>query len=95
MYLDGLSGRTNNGILFFADDTSIYASHTTADIDQVQLSLQHDLDEIHKYGREWAITFNTTKTIQQTFSHKNQHTPPALTFGAPSYLFTTATLTLA
>ena len=81
MYLDGLSGRTKNDILFFADDTSLYASHTTADIDAVQLSLQHDLDEIYKYGREWAITFNTTKTIQQTFSHRHQHIPPALSFG--------------
>ena len=81
MYLDKLSGRTKNDILFFADDTSLYASHTTADIDTVQLSLQHDLDEIHKYGREWAITFNTSKTVQQTFSHRHQHTPPALTFG--------------
>ena len=81
MYLDGLSERTVNDIFFFADDTSLYASHTTADIDIVQLSLQHDLDEIYKYGQEWAITFNTKKTIQRTFSHRHQHTPPALTFG--------------
>ena len=65
---------------FLADDKSIYASHTTADIDAVQLSLQQDLNEIHKYGREWAITFNATKTIQQTFSHRHQYTPPKLTF---------------
>ena len=32
------------------------------------------------YGREWAITFNATKTIQQTFSHRHQYTPPKLTF---------------
>ena len=81
MYLDGLPRRTKNDILLFADDTSLYASHTTADFNETQLSLQRDLDEIYKYGREWAITFNTTKTIQQTFSHKQQHTPPALTFG--------------
>ena len=47
----------------------------------VQLSLQHDLDEIYKYGREWAITFTTSKTVQQTFSHRQQYTPPTLTFG--------------
>ena len=81
MYLNGLAERTKNDILLFADDTSLYASHTTEDFDDVQISLQHDLDEIFKYGREWAITFNTTKTIQQTFSHKTQYIPPALTFG--------------
>ena len=81
MYLDGLAGRTKNDILFFADDTSLYASHSTSDFDEIQSSLQHDLDEIYKYGREWAITFNTKKTVQQTFSRRQQHTPPMLTFG--------------
>ena len=81
IYLDGLSTRTTNDILFFADDTSLYASHTTTDLLTTQRSLQRDLDEIHKYGREWAISFNTTKTIQQTFSHKRENTPPTLTFG--------------
>ena len=81
IYLDGLSNRTQNDVLFFADDTSLYASHTTTDLRTTELSLQRDLDEIHKYGREWAITFNTTKTIQQTFSHKREHQKPKLTFG--------------
>ena len=81
IYLDGLSNRTKNDILFFADDTSLYASHTTTDLLMTQQKLQKDLDEIYKYGREWAITFNTTKTIQQTFSYKRDHPTPALTFG--------------
>ena len=81
IYLDGLSTRTKNDVLFFADDVSLYASHTTTDIASTQLSLQNDLDEIHRYGKEWLITFNTNKTVQQTFSYKQQHTPPTLTFG--------------
>ena len=81
IYLDGLSKRTKNDILFFADDTSLYAPHTTTDLHTAELSLQQDLDAIHQYGREWAITFNTTKTIQQTFSHKREHQSPKLTFG--------------
>ena len=81
MYLDGLSKRTTNDVLFFADDTSLYASHGTTDMLATQLSLQQDLDEIDKYGQEWAITFNSSKTIQQTFSHKANCQPPALNFG--------------
>ena len=81
LYLDGLSTRTKNDILFFADDTSLYASHGTTDMLTTQQTLQEDLDAIYDYGREWAITFNTTKTIQQTFSHKQDHIPPKLTFG--------------
>ena len=30
---------------------------------------------------QWAITFNATKTIQQTFTHNHKHQPPSLTFG--------------
>ena len=81
IYLNGLSDRTRNDILFFADDTSLYASHTPADLTETQHSLQQDLDEIHTYGREWAITFNTAKTIQQTFSHKRNPQAPSLRFG--------------
>ena len=81
IYLNDLSNRTQNDILFFADDTSLYASHTAATQLTTQHSLQNDLDEIHKYGEEWAITFNADKTIQQTFSHKRQNRPPTLDFG--------------
>ena len=76
IYLDGLSNRTKNDVLFFADDTSLYASHTTNDINVIERTLQDDLDEIQKYGREWAITFNAAKTVQQTFSRKHERTLP-------------------
>ena len=63
IYLNDLSNQTHNDVLFFADDTSLYASHNAHSLLTTQRSLQHDLDEIHKYVREWVITFNTTKTI--------------------------------
>ena len=63
-----------------ADDTSLYASHTATNLLTIQQTLQADLNEIHKYGREWAITFNATKTTQQTFSRKKHNHPPSLTF---------------
>ena len=81
IYLDGLSKRTQNDILFFADDTSLYSSHATNDLRTTERSLQLDLDEIYNYGQEWAITFNTAKTVQQTFSHKREHPIPTLNFG--------------
>ena len=62
-------------------DTSLYASHNVRSLLSTQHSLQKDLDEIHKYGREWAITFNAAKTIQPTFLNKSQNQPPILTFG--------------
>ena len=81
IYLNGLSKRTKNDITLFADDTTLYASHTSTDFDATQLSLQQDLDKIYKYGREWAITFNASKTIQQTLSRKQNYQSPKLKFG--------------
>ena len=39
------------------------------------------MNQIYQYGQQWSITFNATKTIQQTFSLKKDSQPPALTFG--------------
>ena len=81
IYLNGLSKWTQNNILFFADDTSLYATHKETDLEAAELSLQNDLEAINVYGQEWAITFNTAKTVQQTFSHKREYQSPSLTFG--------------
>ena len=80
IYLNKLSTKTKNDILFFADDTSLYSPHAT-DIQLTQTSLQDDLDVIYNYGKDWAITFNPAKTIQQTFSHQRTPQIPKLTFG--------------
>ena len=80
IYLDGLSTKTSNDTLFFADDTSLYASHNKDDLITTQISLQNDLDNIQEYSQEWKITFNCAKTIQQTFSLKNEPKTPLLGF---------------
>ena len=80
MYLNGLTKEVTNDILLYADDTSIHASHDKHDIDAVRQSLQQDLDIIYRYGKQWAITFNASKTMQQTFTRKTEHVPLALTF---------------
>ena len=81
LYLNSLCKQTTNEILCFADDTSIYAQHKTDTISSVQNSLQKDLDRIYSYGKKWLITFNATKTIQQTFSLKKGTVKPELKFG--------------
>ena len=81
MYLNGLTNKVTNNVLLYADDTSLYASHTRQDADTVRQSLQQDLNEICEYGKQWAITFNPSKTIQQFFTRKTNNDPPVLTFG--------------
>ena len=80
MYLHGLSNITDNETLFFADDSSLHAIHTANNVHEVERSLQLDLDRIRSYGNDWAITFNATKTTQQTFANK-QTIIPTVTVG--------------
>ena len=82
LYLNGLCDKTTNNMLFYADDCSLFSTYSQTDnFRDVQLTLQQDLDIIYHYGKTWAITFNATKTTQQTFSHRQQTNIPALTFG--------------
>ena len=70
LYLNKLADITTNDILLFADDTSLHKPHVKENPLETQQSLQKDLDKIQEYGNQWAITFNASKTIQQTFSRK-------------------------
>ena len=80
MYLNGLSNITKNEMLFFADDSSLHASHNHHNFQEVERSLQLDLNRIKHYGRDWLITFNATKTTQQTFTNKSVPKIPDLNF---------------
>ena len=81
-YLNGLSDKTTNDMLFYADDCSIFTDHSPTDnFHDIQSTLQQDLDIIHQYGKTWAITFNETKTKQQTFSRRLIPRTLKVTFG--------------
>ena len=80
LYLNGLADKTENTSLFYADDISLYSSYSAQNLDDIQKSLQRDLDLIEDYGRKWAITFSPTKTECQTFSNNKRLSLPVLTF---------------
>ena len=42
--------------------------------------LQSDLDKIVQFGKSWGITFNSQKTVQQTFFNKAGGQAPRLSF---------------
>ena len=80
LYLDGLTDRTENTALFYADDISLYASYPARNTTLAQASIQRDLKLIENYGKQWAITFSSTKTVSQTFSNNDRNTSLTLTF---------------
>ena len=80
IYLNDLSNLTENQILFFADDTSLYSSHPQNSLEHQQ-SLQRDLDVIKQFGDKWGIHFSPQKTQQQTFTTRQDTQTLQLTFG--------------
>ena len=80
IYLNDLDGETENELLFFADDTILFKSHLHG-LSEAERSLQRDIAKIEHFGDKWAITFNSSKTTQQTFTNKRILSPPTLTFG--------------
>ena len=80
MYLNGLGNITENEMLFFADDSSVFTNYKTGDIHGAEASLQRDLSKIHEYGSKWAITFNAKKTSLQTFTRRPAPLLPHLLF---------------
>ena len=89
MYLNGLSKVTSNQMLYFADDSSLHCSHTPENLNSKEAELQRDLDAIQDYGLKWAITFNTNKTAQQTFTNRREVTAPTLSFDGQQIPLTT------
>lgn len=60
----------------FADDTSLAA--TTSNIPDLEGILNHDLNEIDKWSKQWLVSFNPNKTEVLYFGNDN---PPVLEFG--------------
>lgn len=82
LYLNALSGKTQNEMLFFADDACLISSHNPENIQNMQQLLQNDITQIQTYGNDWLIKFNASKTIQQSFSYRNESEVPNLNFDA-------------
>ena len=83
IYLSDLSGMTENDVLYYADDSTLYTPHPHDSL-PYQQSLQRDLDTILRFGTDWAISFSGPKTIQQTFTTKQNMRAPQLSFDGQS-----------
>ena len=79
MYLNDIETVTTSPTLLFADDTAIFLAHEPNSREAV-LQLQSDLDKIVQFGKSWGITFNSQKTVQQTFFNKAGGQAPRLSF---------------
>ena len=95
IYLNDLADKTHNESLFYADDTSLYASYSRQptthptdgshnvshpDFNTASRTLQNDLNVISGFGAKWHITFNAAKTTQLTFTHTVHPRRPTLSF---------------
>jgi len=56
----------------FADDTSLAV--TSSDISETETLLNHDLNILNKWSKQWLVQFNPSKTEGMMFTLSNSNT---------------------
>lgn len=70
LYINDLpTAVTSSSIHLFADDTTIYFSHSDPEI--IQRSLQHDIDKVNNWFKANKLTINTNKTKSMLINHNH------------------------
>jgi len=57
----------------FADDTSLAV--TSSDISETETLLNHDLNILNSWSKQWLVQFNPSKTEGMMFTLSNSNTP--------------------
>ena len=70
LYINDIVDNIYNHIRLFADDTSLFAVIDN-NLDTVSQSLTDDLGKIDSWAKNWAVTFNPSKTETLTFTRRN------------------------
>ena len=76
IYTNDIVDQVQSNIRLYADDSSIYCKGK--DIDQINKTLNEDLDTISKWAKKWKILFNPQKTVSITFTNKHLNNVPNL-----------------
>ena len=71
IYINDISNSTSLNLLSFADDTTIY--HSDCDIDNLTLTLNHELKNIYNWLCANKLCLNVKKTQYCIFSPKNSN----------------------
>jgi hypothetical protein len=71
IYINDISNSTSLNLLSFADDTTIY--HSDCDIDNLTLTLKHELKNIYNWLCANKLCLNVKKTQYCIFSPKNSN----------------------
>ena len=71
IYINDISNSTSLNLLSFADDTTIY--HSVCDIDNLTLTLNHELKNIYNWLCANKLCLNVKKTQYCIFSPKNSN----------------------
>ncbi len=70
IYINDISDNVQCDSFLFADDTSIFKNVTNLDINSAANAINNDLNEIHKWSKQWLVSVNASKTIVMLFSKK-------------------------
>ncbi len=76
MYVNDIADNLLSIARLFADDTSL--SSSASNINDIEGIINHDLNEINIWSKQWLVDFNPLKTeaILFTFENKRSATEP-------------------
>ena len=78
LYVNDIAEQLLSLTRLYADDSSLFVS--ASNVRDVEGILNHDLDIICKWAKQWLINFNPNKTVAVLFSLLELGVPPNLIF---------------
>ena len=88
LYINDLPESINTNIRIYADDSSVFTDYEVKkenNLEQVNdaaTALQHDIEAVERWAKNWLVDFNPAKTESLVFSRKRtNHIIPELQMG--------------
>ena len=78
IYINDIAEQLLSVCRIFADDTSL--SCTSSDILYIESILNHDLEVVNKWSKQWLVEFNPNKTEAILFTTRKNRSHPSLIF---------------
>ena len=78
IYINDIAEQLLSVFRIFADDTLL--SCTSSDISHIESILNHDLEVVNKWSKQWLVEFNPNKTEAILFTTRKNISHPSLIF---------------
>ena len=85
LYINDIADNTRSLCRLFADDTSL--SYSSSDMNEIETSLNYDLNELYNWSEKWLVDFNPQKTECVLFTNSRNLIKPNIIFNNENVQF--------